>query len=200
MVRQPEPSDQQLVSFDLAGIVHEEAGDRSAAAALAEHLVLGEAGPYGIFDRLCTLHAEGRLLDATLTVKKRDAQDLLLYDWLSDGERVFLGRMALFHLLRGKDDALLLLDEPETHFNDVWKRRIVDIIDDSLRDDASEVVISTHSSIALSDVFDTEITLLRREDGSVAVVRTPMQTFGVSPERDYVGRVRGARCRRAAGD
>ena len=181
VIRQPEPSDEQHVSFDLAGMVHEEAGDRSVAAALAEHLGLGEAGPYNIFDRLCTLHAEGRLLDATLTVKKQAAGDLLLYDWLSDGERMFLGRMALFHLLHGKDDALVLLDEPETHFNDVWKRRIVDIIDDSLRDNASEVVISTHSSIALTDVFDTEITLLRREDGSIAVVRTPMRTFGASP-------------------
>ncbi len=180
-IRQPEPSDKQLVSFDLAGILHEADGDRPAAAALAEHLGLGEGDPYSIFDRLCTLHAEGRLLDATLTVKKQDADDLLLYDWLSDGERMFLGRMALFHLLHGKDDALILLDEPETHFNDVWKRRIVDIIDDSLRDNASDVVISTHSSIALTDVFDTEITLLRRENGSIAVVRTPMQTFGASP-------------------
>ena len=180
-VRQPEPSDQQLVSFDLAGIVHEEAGDRPAAAALAEHLGLGEAGPYNIFDRLCTLHGEGRLLDATFTVKKQDAGDLLLYDWLSDGERMFLGRMALFHLLHGKDDAFVLLDEPETHFNDVWKRRIVDIIDDSLRDNASEVVISTHSSIALTDVFDEEITKLQIEDGrsTVGLITTP--TFGADP-------------------
>jgi ABC-type Mn2+/Zn2+ transport system ATPase subunit len=183
VVRQPEPSDQQRVSFDLAGIMHEADGDRSTAAALAEHLGLSEAGPYSIFDRLCTLHAEGRLLDATLTVKKQAVEDLLLYDWLSDGERMFLGRMALFHLLHGKDDALVLLDEPETHFNDVWKRRIVDIIDDSLRDNAVEVVISTHSSIALTDVFDTEITLVRKsaDDGSIAVVRTPIQTFGASP-------------------
>ena len=200
VVRQPEPGDQQLVSFDLAGIVHEEAGDRSAAAALAERLGLGEAGPYSIFDRLCTLHAEGRLLDATLTVKKQDADDLLLYDWLSDGERMFLGRMALFHLLHGKDDALILLDEPETHFNDVWKRRIVDIIDDSLRDNASEVVISTHSSIALNRRF-------RYRDHVVAprgwqCRRCPYSDadFRRVTQRDYVGRVRGARCRRAACD
>jgi energy-coupling factor transporter ATP-binding protein EcfA2 len=89
--------------------------------------------------------------------------------------------MALLHLFKKQEDAMIILDEPETHFNDYWKRQIVDIIDDNLRDVASEVVISTHSSIALTDVFDTEITLLKKsdQDGSIGVVRQlPMQTFG----------------------
>jgi ABC-type sulfate/molybdate transport systems ATPase subunit len=104
--------------------------------------------------------------------------------------------MALFHLLtedeQGKDDALVLLDEPETHFNDVWKREIVDTIDSSLWNSASEVVIATHSSIALSDVFDTEITLLEKSsiDGTVEVLPTPIKSFGASPAdimRDIFG-------------
>ena len=84
---------------------------------------------------------------------------MLLYDWLSDGERMFLGRIALFYLLKGQDNALLILDEPETHFNDIWKRRLVDILDGALGDLASDVIISTHSSIALTDVFAEEIGL-----------------------------------------
>jgi energy-coupling factor transporter ATP-binding protein EcfA2 len=108
---------------------------------------------------------------------------VLLYNWLSDGERVFLGRMALFQLLRGENDALMILDEPETHFNDVWKREIVDIIDTSLRDNNSEVIISTHSSISLTDVFDTEITLLYKNeiDGAIAIIEPRITTFGASP-------------------
>ena len=65
-----------------------------------------------------------------------------------------------------------------------WKRRIVDIIDDSLRENSSEVVISTHSSIALTDVFETEITLLRKDntDGTIVVVHQPaINTFGALP-------------------
>jgi hypothetical protein len=91
--------------------------------------------------------------------------------------------MALFQLLRGENDALMILDEPETHFNDVWKREIVDIIDTSLRDNKSEVIISTHSSISLTDVFDTEITLLSKNeiDGAIAIVEPRIPTFGASP-------------------
>jgi hypothetical protein len=46
---------------------------------------------------------------------------------------------------------------------------------------ASDVIISTHSSIALTDVFDTEITLLRQVEGTIAVVETPIPTFGTLP-------------------
>ena len=87
--------------------------------------------------------------------------------------------MALFHLLQEEQDALLIFDEPETHFNDVWKRRIVDIIDDSLRDQHHEVIISTHSSIALTDVFDTEITVLKNG----VATRPAVRTFGASPSQ-----------------
>ena len=72
---------------------------------------------------------------------------VLRYEELSDGEQMVLGRMALFHLLQNHHDALLLLDEPETHFNDKWKREIVDIIDDAIGNTANDVLISTHSSL-----------------------------------------------------
>jgi hypothetical protein len=84
-------------------------------------------------------------------------------------------------LLQEQDDTLLILDEPDTHFNDVWKRRLVDILDTALGHRASDVIISTHSSIALTDVFDTEITLLRQVEGTIAVVETPIPTFGTLP-------------------
>ena len=182
VIRLPAPSNERLVNFDLWRLAPDGNGIYTAQA-LVEALAGEGTSAFALFDRLVELRQAGILSDLRMTIRKLDVDDLLLYEWLSDGERMFLGRMALFHLLRGRKDSLLILDEPETHFNDIWKRRIVDIIDDSLRDDASEVLISTHSSIALTDVFDTEITLLRRrpDADTVAVVRTPIQTFGALP-------------------
>lgn len=189
-VKQPDPSQVRLLTFDLQRPAPKddqgETSEISTAQALAEALAdrTDEFTPFEIYRTLYELRQQGILKDVEIALQKINLPDVLLYDWLSDGEQEFLGRMALFNLLHDQDDALVILDEPETHFNDVWKRRIVDIIDDSLRDNASEVVISTHSSIALTDVFETEITLLRKdaEDGSVAVVRQPaINTFGASP-------------------
>ncbi|CDQ11914.1 protein of unknown function [Acidithiobacillus ferrivorans] len=52
-----------------------------------------------------------------------------------------------------------------THFNDAWKRDIVNVVDGALGKDASAVLIATHSAIVLSDVFDEEIVLIKKRKG-----------------------------------
>ena len=100
---------------------------------------------------------------------------------LSDGERLVLARWALFHLLARQDDALLLLDEPETHFNDAWKREIVQVVDAAMGTDASQVLIATHSAIVLSDVFDDEVVLIRKVDGRSTADAVADRTFATDP-------------------
>src|SRR3989344_2742873 len=115
-----------------------------------------DASSFDLFTRLLELNQVGLFDDVSLRLRRapvaaRDeavsANDVgvLRYEELSDGEQMVLGRMALFHLLQGQQDALLLLDEPETHFNDKWKREIVDIIDDAIGHTSNDVLISTHS-------------------------------------------------------
>ena len=145
------------------------------------HLLGGDSvKPFELFERLLTLRDAELFEDVQLRMRRtptpeaasgNNASDVgvLRYEEMSDGEQMFLGRMALFHLLKGQQDALLLLDEPETHFNDKWKREIVDIIDDAIGDTANDVLISTHSAIVLSDVFNNEIVMVQKtQDGSIA--------------------------------
>ncbi len=152
-------------------------GDLMVKALL--ELLGGEGGKvFDVFRTLSDWQQNNLVRDVRLVLRKNDVEDALLLDWLSDGERMLLGRVALFYLLRDKRDALLILDEPETHFNDAWKRRLVDMLDDALRDSAHQIVVSTHSSILLSDVFNTEITVLQL-DGRIE--EPPAGTFGTLP-------------------
>lgn len=156
------------------------------------HLLGGEsATSFELFERLLTLRDAELFEDVQLRMRRTPASDaasttasdvgVLRYEEMSDGEQMFLGRMALFHLLKGQQDALLLLDEPETHFNDKWKREIVDIIDDAIGDTANDVLISTHSAIVLSDVFNDEIVMVQKtsEGSTVGSVNEP--TFATDP-------------------
>lgn len=183
VIGEPEPGTERLLLFDLRE-------PKQDSRLTIDHLldVFQEAErktvtSFDIFKHLFRWQQNGIIRDVVLTIRKRGVADLMLYDWMSDGEQEFVGRMALFHLLEGENDALVLLDEPETHFNDVWKRRIVDVIDDSLRNFTNEIVITTHSSLALTDVFRIEVTLLRfaNDEGRVLHLRTPIHTFGASP-------------------
>lgn len=192
--RDPDPGTGRLFAFDLRHpVVYTSGGDpagagppltaRSTAGALA--WAFGQEAPtaYDVFRVLHQWARSGLLTGVTFALAKEGVEGLVTYEDLSDGERMFVGRMALLHLLKGTEGSLVVLDEPETHFNDTWKREIVDVIDSVMRNQTGEVVISTHSSLTLTDAFDSEIVLVQRVRGTndVQVVRTPIQTFGGSP-------------------
>jgi ABC-type transport system involved in cytochrome c biogenesis ATPase subunit len=196
--REPWPNKNRNLFFDLERILHlnafPEYDTRRTLFALTE-ILSGDreispeekrektAQPFAIFQQLLQLQQQGILEDISIGLKKRNVKGILLFDWLSDGERVYLGRMALLHLLEKQDDSLIILDEPETHFNDAWKRVVTDIIDQSLKDCSSEVVLATHSSIALTDVFDSEMTVLHKDvrSGIITASGPSIRTFGASP-------------------
>lgn len=151
-----------------------------------------EATSFELFIRMLALSQAGLFDDVLLRLRRQPLPDkesdeeeqdigVLRYEELSDGEQMVLGRMALFHLLEGQQDVLLLLDEPETHFNDKWKREIVDIIDEAIRNTANDVLISTHSAIVLSDVFNNEIVMVEKTANGSGVRHVEEQTFATDP-------------------
>lgn len=112
------------------------------------------------------------------------------WDWLSDGERSFIGRMCLFSLF-GEVESLILLDEPEVHFNDYWKRHIVSTMHQVFMkkkgEAISHVLVATHSSISLSDVHPEDILVLERQDLLTSTTNMPrIQTFGADPSEIMV--------------
>jgi ABC-type transport system involved in cytochrome c biogenesis ATPase subunit len=120
----------------------------------------------------------------SMVLKKLDVPDPIPLESLSDGERMFLGRMALLNLIGGMPNALAILDEPETHFNDFWKREMVDIVDRSLETQPTDVLMTTHSSIALTDAFSREINRLFRSKRTPDLIKADHPrdpTFGATP-------------------
>lgn len=152
-----------------------------------------EESLWSIFQTLRSWRSYGLLTDVQLTVKRirqikaadgKPDDRILSYASFSDGEQMLLGRMAFLLLLHKQDNSLLLLDEPETHFNDAWKRQIIDMVDDSiLKDTSAQVLVSTHTSLALTDVFSCEITRLVKDQGTTRAERVAHPTFGADPGR-----------------
>ncbi len=154
-----------------------------------------DSTPMDVFTRLRDWERSGLLDEVTLTIQRLhqpeaddgepdDAPDdvLVTYDQLSDGEQMLLGRMGLIFLLRGQDGSLLLMDEPETHFNDVWKREIVEMLDMGLLGSTeANVIVATHTSIALTDAFAAEVTVLDKTRGEIRARGVSGGLFGTDP-------------------
>ncbi len=160
-----------------------------------------DSTPFGVFSRLRNWEETGLLENLTLTIKRLHRwgqangtpDDVIVaYDQLSDGEQMLLGRMGLIFLLRGQDGSVLLLDEPETHFNDVWKREIVEIINVALLEHTeTNVVVATHTSIALTDAFAAEVTVLDKLENEIVPRGVRGGLFGTDPGEVTINLFRG---------
>lgn len=116
---------------------------------------------------------------------------LHLLNWFSDGERNFLARMCLFRIISATE-SLILLDEPEVHFNDLWKRQIVHFIDETLEGCNSHILITTHSSITITDVPKEDIIVFDRNGNYTDTAINPaIRTFAADPS-DIMVHVFGA--------
>lgn len=213
VIAQPNPSSLRILHYDIGGEfdpdlvpdapgmeeLHQVTEKTQGYALLALIGNENNFSAYQRFQRLCDLHEEGLIAEISFCLRKDDSDDLIRFDELSDGEQMVLGRMALFHLLEDQQDALLLLDEPETHFNDLWKRDIVSVVDEALGKTSCEVIIATHAALVLTDALKDELIVLERtrantpnaDNGTmVRLLDQDIHTFGATgdhPLRDIFG-------------
>ncbi|MDI3206796.1 AAA family ATPase [Pseudomonas shahriarae] len=195
----PDPNDRlRALHFDIGAPIPTNADflDQRLSDAKSQDealtLLLGEQSQsaYGRFNELSRWLAMGLIEGVELSIRRSEKPGvdgeldigIMSYSDLSDGEQMVLRRWALFQLLAEQQDALLLLDEPETHFNDAWKREIVHFIEGAMGKDTSHVLIASHSAIVLSDVFDEEIIhIVKKTDGSSIAQKVKKRTFGTDP-------------------
>lgn len=102
-------------------------------------------------------------------------EELLLRQF-SDGEHQFIHTMAICLLLKDSE-SLILLDEPETHFNPSWRSRFISILDETLRNGCNglshtsdyinfvkEILITSHSPFIISDCNSKNVLILDKDD------------------------------------
>lgn len=85
---------------------------------------------------------------------EKQPKELLLREF-SDGEHQFLHTMGICLLLK-KRRSLLLLDEPETHFNPDWRVKFIKFLNDSIKAGGGnnllkDILLTSHSPFIISD-------------------------------------------------
>lgn len=143
--------------------------------------------PLKLLESLVNWSRRGVLQRVRLVLRKRHVDAPITDEGLSDGELFYLSRYGLLLLIAETRESLLLLDEPETHFNDSWK---IDLVDDMTRAlggrdagvrDGHQVVIATHSDLTLTDADPALVQLFVARPSGIEVVGPPISTFGAAP-------------------
>lgn len=148
--------------------------------------------PLELFDKF--RNTSWRALNDYMEISFSKRSKPVSYDWLSEGEQALLGQTALFSLLDGTANALVLLDEPEKAFSENVKRVLASIFYNSLGETSCTVMFTTKSSIVLTDLFDWQIVQIRKIETEVfsRIVANNLltKTFAASPSelmRDVFG-------------
>lgn len=113
-----------------------------------------------------------------------DEEVHLLMKNLSDGEQQFLHTMGICLMLKEKS-ALLLLDEPETHFNPDWRSKFIRTLKKSLEQAKSnnlmqDILITSHSPFIISDCYPDKVIVFKNGDSPVNAIDLDIPTFGTS--------------------
>lgn len=135
-------------------------------------------------------------------VKKIEGEDTpkeLLLRELSDGEHQFLHTMGICLMLKERK-SLLLLDEPETHFNPSWRAKFVRILSDSIEAGnmydhtdnynihlLKDILLTSHSPFIISDCMPNNVIFFDRnkETKKVQAIKSSelgFNTYGTSIE------------------
>ena len=117
-------------------------------------------------------------------LKKKNSNDQMLLKAFSDGEHQFLHTMGIC-LLLGDKSTLMLLDEPETHFNPEWRSEFISLLKDCLNKSGTnhlmrDILITSHSPFIISDCFPDKVIVFDRGHQPQNAQELDIDTFGTS--------------------
>lgn len=116
--------------------------------------------------------------------RKRGVKKAMLLKELSDGEHQLLHSLGLCVLFRDTN-CLLLLDEPETHFNPNWRASFITRLRQCLPDQqdvGQEMLITTHTPFLISDSKPDKVLVFSKDEttGVVSINHPDYNTLGAS--------------------
>ena len=119
-------------------------------------------------------------------LQKRGISKQVTLKSLSDGEHQFLHALGLCLLFKS-DNALFLLDEPETHFNPAWRAKFISRLRQCFEKDGKatatpEMLITTHTPFLISDSRQENVLVFckNEQEKQVEVTRPRYNTLGAS--------------------
>ncbi|WP_433811347.1 restriction system-associated AAA family ATPase [Flavobacterium johnsoniae] len=106
--------------------------------------------------------------------------DVVDYLSLSDGEHQFINIFGTL-LMTNDDNSIFLLDEPETHFNPIWRRLFISNLKQITNERNQDLYITSHSPFIVSDVQRDNVYIFERVSKTAINIKPPsVETFGSS--------------------
>lgn len=115
-----------------------------------------------LFNALESIHLSDLLYDVKIKVEKEDVKGGLSMNELSEGEKQLLTVLGLLKFTKD-DETLILLDEPDTHLNPLWKWKYLDYLDKIVkRPETTQIIFCSHDPLVIGNLKKNQVQIFKR--------------------------------------
>jgi len=113
------------------------------------------------FKSLESTYISDLIQEVRVKVKKKNIHGDITFKELSEGEQQLLTVLGLLRFTK-EAESLILLDEPDTHLNPLWKWKYMNLLEDySGKDESSQILMTTHDPLVIGGRTRKEIRIFR---------------------------------------
>lgn len=147
-----------------------------------------QGGNTELFKALESTYISDLIQEVKVRVKKRNIDGNITFKELSEGEQQLLTVLGLLRFTRD-EETLILLDEPDTHLNPLWKWEYLDLLRDVVKkdittdneDDTTQVILSTHDPLVIGSMDKNQVRMFKRnsETGKITAEQPDISPRGL---------------------
>lgn len=136
-----------------------------------------------LFKALESTYISKLIAEVKIKVRKTNVDESITFKELSEGEQQLLTVLGLMKFTKD-NDSLILLDEPDTHLNPLWKWRYLEFLDKVVdRPASTQIIINTHDPLVIGSLRKEEVRIFRTgKDGKVTIEQPEVDPRGLGVE------------------
>lgn len=139
------------------------------------------------FKRLESTYISDLILEVRVKVKKRHVDGEITFKELSEGEQQLLTVLGLLRFTK-EEESLILLDEPDTHLNPLWKWKYMNLLEEVVqKPETSQIIMTTHDPLVIGGLTKEEIRIFYTEKAKDKQEKELMLVKTMAPDFDPKG-------------
>lgn len=113
------------------------------------------------FKSLESTYISDLIQEVRVKVKKENVHGDITFKELSEGEQQLLTVIGLLRFTK-EEESLILLDEPDTHLNPLWKWKYMNLLEEySGKEETSQILMTTHDPLVIGGLTKQEIRIFQ---------------------------------------
>ena len=126
-----------------------------------------------LFKALESTYISKLIAEVRIKVKKTNVDGSITFKELSEGEQQLLTVLGLLKFTKD-EDSLILLDEPDTHLNPIWKWRYLEFLDKVVqRHDTTQIIMNTHDPLVIGGLKKEEVRIFKTSKNGEILIEEP---------------------------